>query len=74
MSGAKVAQLILNAYSLRKVRAEQVMSFLSDHYDPGHKVLRLSADVYQGRLTVAWQHRQGYLLKPFRPCFTTFFC
>ena len=35
------------------VAIEQVPGFLSDHYDPRHKVLRLSPDVYQRRSLAA---------------------
>lgn len=49
LSGAETAQRILNAYGISNVAIEPVKSFLGDHYDPQHKVLRLSPDVYQGR-------------------------
>ncbi len=35
------------------VRIERIGGFLSDHYDPRHKVLRLSPDVYDGRNVAA---------------------
>jgi len=49
LSGAETAQRILNAYGISNVAIEPVKSFLGDHYDPRHKVLRLSPDVYHGR-------------------------
>lgn len=49
LSGAETAQRILNAYGISNVAIEPVKSFLGDHYDPKHKVLRLSPDVYHGR-------------------------
>ncbi len=49
MSGAETAQRILNAYGITDVAIQPVKSFLGDHYDPRHKVLRLSPDVYHGR-------------------------
>ena len=49
LSGAETAQRILNAYGVTGVAVEPVKSFLGDHYDPKHKVLRLSPDVYHGR-------------------------
>ena len=49
ISGAETAQRILNAYGITDVAIEPVKSFLGDHYDPRHKVLRLSPDVYHGR-------------------------
>ncbi len=49
MTGAQVAQRILRANGLDGVvRIEPVQGFLSDHYDPRGKVLRLSPDVYNG--------------------------
>lgn len=49
LSGAETAQRILNAYGISDVAIQPVKSFLGDHYDPRHKVLRLSPEVYQGR-------------------------
>lgn len=49
LTGAQAAQRILNAYGISDVAIEPVKSFLGDHYDPRHKVLRLSPDVYHGR-------------------------
>jgi len=53
MSGAETAQRILNVYGITDVSIEPVKSFLGDHYDPKHKKLRLSPDVYNGRSLVA---------------------
>ncbi len=49
LSGAETAQRILNANGISDVAIEPVKSFLGDHYDPRHKVLRLSPEVYHGR-------------------------
>ena len=49
LSGAETAQHILQAHGIHDVGIEPVRSFLGDHYDPRHKVLRLSPDVYSGR-------------------------
>ena len=38
---------MLNSSGLQDVRIEQVQGFLSDHYDPRVKTLRLSPQVYQ---------------------------
>jgi len=46
MTGAQVARAILDANGLHNVAVERVGGMLSDHYDPGHKVLRLSESVY----------------------------
>lgn len=49
MTGAQVAYRILQVNGLQNtVRIEPVQGFLSDHYDPRNKVLRLSPDVYNG--------------------------
>ena len=49
LSGAEIAASILQVKGIHDVRIEPVEGFLSDHYDPGHKTLRLSPDVYHGR-------------------------
>lgn len=49
MSGFAAARHILDSASLYDVSIEQIPGQLSDHYDPRHKVLRLSSDVYHGR-------------------------
>jgi len=49
LSGAETAQRILNVHGISNVAIEPADSFLGDHYDPKHKVLRLSPDVYHGR-------------------------
>ncbi|MDD5368594.1 MAG: zinc metallopeptidase [Anaerolineaceae bacterium] len=48
ITGAQVARRILDLNSLQDVSVEQTGGMLSDNYDPRSKVLRLSADVYQG--------------------------
>jgi len=53
MTGAQTAQRILDVYGITDVVVEPVKSFLGDHYDPSHKKLRLSPDVYNGRSLVA---------------------
>jgi hypothetical protein len=47
ITGAQAARRILDANGLHHVQVEQVNGFLSDHYDPRAKVLRLSPDVYR---------------------------
>lgn len=47
VSGAQAARRILDLNGLQTVMVEQTGGTLSDHYDPRHKVLRLSRDVYQ---------------------------
>lgn len=47
VTGAQVARQLLDAQGLYDVRVEETQGFLSDHYDPRSKVLRLSPDVYR---------------------------
>ncbi len=49
MSGADAAKDMLNREGVRDVRIEMVTGWLSDHYDPSSKVLRLSPEVFSGR-------------------------
>ncbi|MGY0691759.1 zinc metallopeptidase [Virgibacillus sp. FSP13] len=48
MTGAEVAQKILNDNGIFNVSVEETRGFLSDHYDPRKKVVRLSSDNYHG--------------------------
>lgn len=48
VNGALAAREILDSAGLYSVGIEQVNGHLSDHYDPAHKVLRLSQEVYHG--------------------------
>ena len=48
-TGANAAAQLLNRAGIYDVRVEQVGGFLSDHYDPTHRVLRLSNDVYNSQ-------------------------
>ncbi|GEK35160.1 zinc metallopeptidase [Kurthia sibirica] len=45
-TGAQVAREILDHNGLGNVRVEAVDGFLTDHYDPSTKVIRLSSDNY----------------------------
>jgi len=47
-TGAQAAAEMLRAQGVRGVQIEQTGGFLSDHYDPRTRTLRLSASVYQG--------------------------
>jgi len=77
LSGAEVARRVLNFNGLHHVRVEPVEGFLSDHYDPRGKVLRLSPGVYHSASAAAAgvaaheaghaiQDAQGYLAQPLR--------
>lgn len=69
MSGAEAARMVLDSAGLRDVRIEPVQGFLSDHYDPRDKVLRLSPHVYQGHTMAAVgvaAHEAGHALQDAR--------
>jgi len=77
LSGAEAAQELLRRKGIRGVRVEPVQGFLSDHYDPSDRTLRLSTDVYHGRSLAALgvaaheaghalQHAAGYAPLKFR--------
>jgi Zn-dependent membrane protease YugP len=72
MTGRQVAQSILKARGIQDVSIEKVDGFLSDHYDPSSKTLRLSSEIHDGRSVAsagiaahevghAIQHADGYL-------------
>lgn len=72
LTGAEVAREICKAYNVTGVGIEPSHGFLSDHYDPSAKMLRLSPDVYQGTSVAALgiaahevghaiQHAKGYM-------------
>lgn len=46
MTGAQAAKRLLQTAGIRDVTIEEHSGFLSDHYDPSAKALRLSPDVY----------------------------
>ncbi len=48
ISGAQAARNMLNSKGIHNVTVERVNGFLSDHYDPSTKTLRLSNEVYGG--------------------------
>lgn len=48
MSGAEVAREMLRRNGISGIRVEEHEGFLSDHYDPTEKVVRLSHAVYHG--------------------------
>jgi len=49
VSGAQAASRLLAAKGINDVKIEETPGFLSDHYDPSAKALRLSPDVFHGR-------------------------
>lgn len=46
ISGKEAADLLLRSNSISNVTIQRIGGSLSDHYDPSHKVLRLSDPVY----------------------------
>ena len=66
LSGAEAARRILDEAGCQRVDIEQTPGTLSDHYDPRHKVLRLSRDVYHSRTASAVgiaAHEAGHALQ-----------
>ena len=66
LSGAAAARHILDSAGLQNIDIEQIPGELSDHYDPRHKVLRLSPNVYQKRSLAAVgiaAHEAGHALQ-----------
>lgn len=66
VSGALAAQEVLRSAGVGGVQIEPVQGFLSDHYDPRTKVLRLSPDVFAGRSLAALgiaAHEAGHALQ-----------
>src|SRR5262245_48620667 len=49
MTGAEAAAAVARAGNASGIRIERHQGFLSDHYDPRTRTLRLSPDVYDGR-------------------------
>ena len=71
MTGAQAARQMLSDQGIDDVKIEPVRGFLSDHYDPMSRTLRLSPDVYGSRSLSAigvacheaghaLQHASGY--------------
>ena len=71
ITGAEAARRILDAAGLFDVAIEMIPGSLTDHYDPVHKVLRLSEENYRSRSIAAvgvaaheaghaLQHQAGY--------------
>ena len=71
LTGEQTARQILDSQGLYDVPVEESSGWLSDHYHPGQRALRLSRDVFHGRSVAAAgiaaheaghavQHQQGY--------------
>lgn len=77
LTGAEVARRMLNSNGLNNVAVEETQGFLSDHYDPTSRTLRLSPSVYRSNSLAAAgiaahesghaiQHAEGYTALKFR--------
>lgn len=53
MSGAEIAQHMLNENGIYDVRVVSTEGMLTDHYNPQDKTVNLSSDVYYGRSVAA---------------------
>lgn len=53
MTGAEVAQAMLNHYGLGSVQITGVPGKLTDHYNPATRTVNLSPEVYEGRSVAA---------------------
>jgi uncharacterized protein len=71
LTGAQAAAHMLRSNGITGVAIEETPGTLSDHYDPTHKVLRLSPDIFRGTSLAslgvacheaghALQHAKGY--------------
>lgn len=66
LSGAAAARYILDQAGLHNVEVEETHGMLTDHYDPSHKVLRLSSEVYHNRSAASVgiaAHEAGHALQ-----------
>lgn len=77
LSGFEIARNILDKNGLNDIMIVETKGYLSDHYDPSRKVVRLSTDVFHGTSIVsnavaahevghAIQDKEGYLFMRIR--------
>src|SRR5262249_25499566 len=65
-SGAEAAHALMESAGIHNVAIEPVQGYLSDHYSPKEKVLRLSPDVFSGHSLAALgiaAHETGHALQ-----------
>ena len=65
-TGAEAATIVMEQGGVFDVAIEESHGMLSDHYDPRHKVLRLSPEVLRGRTLAALgiaAHEAGHALQ-----------
>jgi len=76
-SGLEMARLLAERLGLTNIKIKLGVGFLGDYYDPLHRILSLSPEVYSGRSVAslgvaahemghAAQQEKGYLLLPLR--------
>lgn len=66
LSGANVARMLLDARGLHDVKVERAGGFLTDHYDPTSRTLRLSEATHDSRSVAAIgvaAHEAGHALQ-----------
>jgi hypothetical protein len=66
LTGAQAARRLLDGQNLQDVEIQRVQGFLSDHYDPRHRVLRLSPPVHDSQSLAAIGvacHEAGHALQ-----------
>lgn len=66
VTGSQVARALLDSQGLYDVAIEETKGFLSDHYDPRNKILRLSPQVYRAPSIAAAgvaAHEMGHALQ-----------
>lgn len=69
LTGAQAALEVMRAAGVQGVRIEPAEGELTDHYDPSHKVLRLSEGVYGGNSLAALgvaAHEAGHAIQDAR--------
>lgn len=69
LSGAAAARYVLDSAGLQNVDIGVIPGQLTDHYDPRHKVLNLSEEVYQSRSLAAVgiaAHEAGHAIQDAR--------
>ena len=66
LTGAQAARMMLDYHNLPDVTVEESSGFLTDHYDPRHRTLRLSPDVWRSNSIAAVSvaaHETGHALQ-----------
>jgi len=66
ITGRKIVRAFVKEFDVKNVSVEQVGGFLTDHYDPNERVIRLSKDVYSGNSLAALgiaAHESGHAVQ-----------